>query len=121
MPFNISKIKNGIKLKNNNINFYSENDPNKLPWKSLKVDVVLECSGAFHFQRKGHGSYECWSKKVIISAPGTNVDKTIVQGVNNHELLKKHNIISNGSCTTNCLAPLAMILDKGFGIDSQDL
>ena len=118
MPFKISKTKNGIKVKNNNINLYSEKDPNKLPWKSLKVDIVLECSGVFTSKEKSMAHMNAEAKKVIISAPGTNVDKTIVQGVNNHELNKKHNIISNGSCTTNCLAPLAMVLDKGFGIDS---
>ena len=61
---------------------------------------------------------KCRSKKVIISAPASNVDKTIVQGVNNKELNNKHNIISNGSCTTNCLAPLAMVLDENLGIES---
>ena len=118
IPFNISKTKKGIKLGSHNINFYSENDPSKLPWKSLNIDVVLECSGAFTSKEKAMAHIYAGAKKVIISAPGTNVDKTVVQGVNNHELSKKHNIISNGSCTTNCLAPLAMVLDKGLGIES---
>ena len=118
IPFNISKTKKGIKLGSHNINFYSENDPSKLPWKSLNIDVVLECSGAFTSKEKAMAHIYAGAKNVIISAPGTNVDKTVVQGVNNHELSKKHNIISNGSCTTNCLAPLAMVLDKGLGIES---
>ena len=118
IPSKILKTKNGIKIRGNNINFYSEKDPNNLPWKSLKVDIVLECSGIFTSKEKAMAHISAGAKKVIISAPATNVDKTIVQGVNNQQLTKKHNIISNGSCTTNCLAPLAMVLDKGIGIES---
>ena len=118
IPEKIKKTKDGIKVDNNNINFYSEKDPTNLPWKSLKVDIVLECSGAFTSKEKALAHINAGAKKVIISAPATNVDKTIVQGVNNQELTKKHHVISNGSCTTNCLAPLAMVLDKELGIDS---
>ena len=114
----ILKTSKGIKVGKNNINFYSEMDPNNLPWKSLKVDVVLECSGVFTSKEKASAHINAGAKKVIISAPGENVDKTIVQGVNNSELIKKHNIISNGSCTTNCLAPIAMILDNELGIEN---
>ncbi len=115
---NIIKTKNGMKVGTNNIKFYSEKDPNNLPWKSLKVDVVLECSGVFTTKEKAIAHIKAGAKKVIISAPATDVDKTIVQGVNNQDLKRKHDIISNGSCTTNCLAPLAKILDKGLGIES---
>ncbi len=118
IPSDITKTKKGIKVDKKNINFYSEKDPNNLPWKNLKVDIVLECSGVFTSKEKAMAHINAGAKKVIISAPASNVDKTIVQGVNNHELLKKHNIISNGSCTTNCLAPLAMVLDKNLGIES---
>ncbi len=118
MPQKILKTKKGIKVDNNNIVFYSEKDPKNLPWKSLKIDVVLECSGVFTSKQKAEAHIKAGAKKVIISAPGNNVDKTIVQGVNNHKLTKKDNIISNGSCTTNCLAPLAMVLDKSLGIES---
>ncbi len=118
MPMQVSKIKKGIKVNNKNINFYSEKDPKNLPWKSLKVDIVLECSGVFTSREKAQAHISSGAKKVIISAPATNVDKTIVQGVNNLKLTKKDNIISNGSCTTNCLAPLAMVLDKELGIKS---
>ncbi len=118
LPMKIAKTKNGIKVGTNNINFFSEKDPKNLPWKSLKVDIVLECSGIFTSKEKAMDHIKAGAKKVIISAPATNADKTIVQGVNNHELTKKHNIISNGSCTTNCLAPLAMVLDKALGIES---
>ena len=118
MPLKINKTKNGIKIANNNINFYSERDPSNLPWKSLKVDIVLECSGVFTSKEKAAGHLNAGAKKVIISAPASNVDKTVVQGVNNQELSRKHNIISNGSCTTNCLAPVAMVLDSSLGIES---
>jgi len=114
----LSKNNKGIKYNNKNIIFYSERDPAKLPWKKLGIDVVLECSGVFTSKEKSQAHIIAGAKKVIISAPAKNVDATIVQGVNNDILTKKHNIISNGSCTTNCLAPVAMILDKVVGIDS---
>ncbi len=115
---NIIKTKNSIIYNNNNILFYSEKDPTKLPWKKLKIDIVLECSGVFASKEKSYSHIVAGAKKVIISAPAKNVDATIVQGVNNQTLNKKHQIISNGSCTTNCLAPVAMILDKYLGIES---
>jgi len=118
LPLRIIKTKNGLKCNNKNIIFYSEREPKNLPWKKLKIDVVLECSGAFTSKEKSQAHLDSGAKKVIISAPASNVDATIVQGVNNNVLNKKHNIISNASCTTNCLAPVAMILDKVFGIES---
>ena len=118
LPVEIKKNKDGLKYKNKTIKFFSERDPNNLPWKKLKVDVVLECSGVFVSKEKASAHINAGAKKVIISAPGSNVDATIVQGVNNHTLNKKHNVISNGSCTTNCLAPVAMVLDRGVGIES---
>ncbi len=114
----ISKTKNGLKVNRNNINFYSEKDPQNLPWKNLGIDIVLECSGAFTSKEKAMAHIKSGAKKVIISAPASNVDKTIVQGVNNKLLRKKDVVISNGSCTTNCLAPLAMVLDNEIGIES---
>ena len=118
LPFEIKKNKDGLKFKNKTIKFFSERNPINLPWKKLKVDIVLECSGVFSSKEKSNAHISAGAKKVIISAPASNVDATIVQGVNNQILTKKHNIISNGSCTTNCLAPVAMVLDKGVGIES---
>ena len=117
IPLKITKSNKNIKIGKNTINFFSEKNPSKLPWKSLNVDIVLECSGAFTSKEKAMEHIYAGAKKVLISAPATNADITIVQGVNNNELLKKHKIISNGSCTTNCLAPLAMVLDKNLGIE----
>ena len=118
LPTKITKTKTGLKYKNKNISFYSERNPNNLPWDKLKIDVVLECSGVFASKEKAKSHLDAGAKKVIISAPASNVDATIVQGVNNKILNNKHCIISNGSCTTNCLAPVAMILDESVGIDS---
>ena len=118
LPLDIKKYKNGMKYKNKFVNFYSEKDPKNLPWKKLNVDIVLECSGVFTSKEKALSHIQAGAKKVIISAPGKNVDATIVKCVNDNILTKNHNIISNGSCTTNCLAPVAMILDQGIGIES---
>ena len=118
LPLDIKKYKNGMKYKNKFVNFYSEKDPKNLPWKKLNIDIVLECSGVFTSKEKALSHIQAGAKKVIISAPGKNVDATIVKGVNDNILTKNHNIISNGSCTTNCLAPVAMILDQGIGIES---
>jgi glyceraldehyde 3-phosphate dehydrogenase len=118
LPVEIKKTKDGLKYKNKTIKFFSERDPVNLPWGKLGVDVVLECSGFFVTKEKASAHINAGAKKVIISAPGSNVDATIVQGVNNNILRKKHTVISNGSCTTNCLAPVAMVLDKGVGIEN---
>tara|TARA_Y100001970_G_scaffold164586_1_gene201113 strand:+ start:13969 stop:14973 length:1005 start_codon:yes stop_codon:yes gene_type:complete len=118
LPIDFSIKKNSIKYNNKTTKFFCEKDPSHLPWKDLKIDVVLECSGIFTSKEKANAHITAGAKKVIISAPGTNVDATIVQGVNNHILNKKHTIISNGSCTTNCLAPVAMVLDSGIGIEN---
>ncbi len=116
LPIDINKTADGLKYKNKKIIFYSEKNPENLPWKKLNVDIVLECSGAFTSKDKASSHIKAGAKKVIISAPGKNVDATIVQGVNDTNLSKMDNIISNGSCTTNCLAPIAMVLDKNIGI-----
>jgi len=115
---NINKQKNGIKYKNDVINFYSEKDPSNLPWKKLNIDLVLECSGMFNSKEKATKHIHAGAKKVIISAPANDADVTVVQGVNNQILNSKHIIISNGSCTTNCLAPVAMLIDNNLGIES---
>ncbi|MDY0301757.1 MAG: type I glyceraldehyde-3-phosphate dehydrogenase [Trichlorobacter sp.] len=93
-------------------------NPEELPWQADKVDVVLECTGIFTSREKAELHLKAGAKKVIISAPATNEDITIVMGVN-HQLYdpQKHNIISNASCTTNCLAPVAKVLNDTFGIE----
>ena len=98
----------------------AERDPAKLPWKTLGVDVVLECTGLFTGKAKGGaGHLSAGAKKVIISAPGDkDVDRTIVMGVNHGDLKGSDTVISNASCTTNCLAPLVKALDERIGVVS---
>jgi glyceraldehyde 3-phosphate dehydrogenase len=100
------------------IKIYKEKDPAALPWKKEKVDVVLESTGLFTDRAKAELHIKAGAKKVVISAPATNEDITIVMGVNSNLYdPKKHNIISNASCTTNCLAPVAKVLHDTFGIE----
>lgn len=98
------------------IRISSERDPAKLPWGELKVDVVYECTGIFTSKEKASAHLAAGAKKVIISAPGTEVDATVVFGVNNNVLKASDTVISNASCTTNCLAPIAKVLNDKFGI-----
>jgi glyceraldehyde 3-phosphate dehydrogenase len=95
----------------------AERDPAKLPWKELGVDVALECTGFFTKREAAAKHLEAGAKKVIISAPADGADLTIVMGVNHEELSPQHTVISNGSCTTNCLAPVAYVLNNGVGIE----
>jgi glyceraldehyde 3-phosphate dehydrogenase len=98
------------------IRITSERDPAKLPWAELNVDVVYECTGIFTSKEKAGLHLSAGAKKVIISAPGTDVDATVVFGVNNNVLKATDTVISNASCTTNCLAPIAKVLNDNFGI-----
>ena len=106
----------GFQIGDQNIKVFAERDPAKLNWEKVGADVVLECTGFFLDKASAGKHIEAGAKKVIISAPAKEVDFTLVQGVNSSQLKKNHNIISNGSCTTNCLAPVAMVLEKNFGI-----
>lgn len=100
------------------IRVVAERDPKKLPWKDLNIDVVLECTGFFTSKEKAAGHLEAGAKKVIISAPATGVDATVVYGVNHRILKSTDTVISNASCTTNCLAPLVKPLNEKLGIVS---
>ena len=99
------------------VKVFAERDPSKLPWAELGVDVVMECTGFFRSNETAGAHITAGAKKVIISAPGQNVDNTIVYGVNHDSLKASDNIISNASCTTNCLAPLAKVLSESVGIE----
>ena len=94
----------------------SERDPNNLPWAKLKVDVVYECTGIFVSKDKAGGHIKAGAKKVIISAPGKEVDNTVVYGVNHDTLTDQHQVISNASCTTNCLATVIKNIHKNLDI-----
>src|SRR6266481_7599405 len=92
-------------------------DPAQLPWKDLGVDIALECTGLFTSKEKASAHLKAGAKRVIISAPADGVDLTVVYGVNHDKLNKDHLVISNASCTTNCLAPVAKVLHDAVGID----
>ena len=113
----VKTSKDGFEISNQKIKVFAEKDPEKIPWGKVGADIVLECTGRFLDKTSAQNHIKGGGKKVIISAPAKEVDFTIVQGVNSKELKKEHNIISNGSCTTNCLAPVAMILENNFGIE----
>ena len=109
-----SLVVNGDRIK-----VVAERDPAKLPWKSLGVDVVMECTGLFTSKAKAGAHIQAGAKKVIISAPGEkDVDRTIVFGVNHKALKESDSVISNASCTTNCLAPLVKAIDDRIGVAS---
>ncbi|HEY0180232.1 MAG TPA: type I glyceraldehyde-3-phosphate dehydrogenase [Dokdonella sp.] len=104
-------------VRGDRIKVCAERDPSKLPWKDLGVDVVLECTGLFTSKAKAGAHLAAGAKKVLISAPGDkDVDGTFVFGVNHEQLTAKHEVVSNASCTTNCLAPLAKVLHEKIGI-----
>jgi len=100
------------------VKVFAERDPTRLPWGELGVDVVHECTGLFSSKEKAGWHLEAGAKKVILSAPGKDADATIVYGVNHEQLGPEHTIISNASCTTNCLAPMAKALNDAIGIES---
>lgn len=106
-------VVNGYKIK-----WINETDPLKLPWKELGVDVVLESSGTFRGREDSEKHIKAGAKKVLISAPGENVDATIVPGVNDYILNKEMVVLSLASCTTNCLAPIVKVIEEKFGIEN---
>lgn len=101
------------------VQLVSDRDPLKLPWKEMNIDIVIEATGKFNDREKAALHLQAGAKKVILTAPGKNEDVTIVMGVNDDQLnIDKHEIISNASCTTNCLAPVAKVLNDTFGIEN---
>jgi glyceraldehyde 3-phosphate dehydrogenase len=96
----------------------SERDPAQLPHKALNIDIVLECTGIFTDREKAALHLAAGAKRVIISAPANGADLTVVYGVNHEKITAEHTVISNASCTTNCLAPVAFVLNKAIGIES---
>lgn len=107
-----------IIVNGDNISISAIRNPTELPWKELNIDVVYECTGLFTDREMAAQHLTAGARKVIISAPGKNVDATIVYGVNHNTLRQSHDVISNASCTTNCLAPIAQVLNNKIGIES---
>jgi len=96
---------------------YAMRNPAELPWKAEGVDIALECTGIFTARDKAAMHLEAGAKRVLVSAPGEGADLTVVYGVNHDKLTRDHLVVSNASCTTNCLAPVAMVLNDAFGIE----
>ena len=116
-PGEVSVDGGDLVVNGDRIKVCAERDPSKLPWKDLGVDIVLECTGLFTSKAKAGAHLAAGARKVIISAPGDkDVDGTFVYGVNHEQIKASHEVISNASCTTNCLAPLAKVLHEKIGI-----
>ena len=119
LPGSITVDGDSMVVNDDRIRVFAQRDPAQLPWGALRVDVVLECTGFFTTKAKASAHLAGGAKKVIISAPGgKDVDATIVYGVNHQTLKASHTVISNASCTTNCLAPLVMPLHQKIGIEN---
>ncbi|HCO44210.1 type I glyceraldehyde-3-phosphate dehydrogenase [Immundisolibacter sp.] len=115
-PGTVEVTEGAIVVNGDRIRVTSERDPAKLPWGELGVDVVLECTGIFTSKEKASAHLKAGARKVLISAPGKEVDATVVYGVNHNVLKAGDTVVSNASCTTNCLAPMAQVLHQKFGI-----
>ncbi len=114
------KVKTGkdwIDFGRGKVKVTAERDPTKLPWKELGVDIAFECTGIFTAREKAALHLEAGAKRVLVSAPAAGADLTVVYGVNHKKLTKSHVVVSNASCTTNCLAPVAYVLHKAIGIE----
>ena len=118
LPFETSFRDNIANIGDQEIKFYNKRSPNEIPWEDHGIDIVLECTGIFTKAEDAKKHLKGCVKKVLISAPASNADITVVYGVNDKLLEKKHEIISNASCTTNCLAPVAKIINDNFEIEA---
>ena len=115
-PSNVKVDGSNIDVGNGSIKVTSIRDPKELPWKDLDVDVAMECTGIFTSKEKASMHLDAGAKRVLVSAPTNGADLTVVYGVNHNKLTNEHLVVSNASCTTNCLAPIAMALNNGVGI-----
>ena len=116
-PGKVNTTKTGMNIGKGNILVTAERDPANLPWEKLGVEVALECTGIFTAKDKASAHLAAGAKKVLISAPSSDADITVVYGVNHKKMRKSHKVVSNASCTTNCLAPIAFVLNKAMGIE----
>jgi len=113
----VSTDLDALTVNGDRISYFQSAQPALLPWRELQIDVVLECTGRFTRREQALAHVHAGAGRVLISAPGDDVDATIVHGVNQHVLSKEHLVVSNASCTTNCLAPIAKILNDAIGIE----
>ena len=117
-PGTVTVDGNSISVGNGKIRVSAERDPSRLPWKDLGIDIALECTGIFSAKAKASAHLTAGARRVLVSAPSDGADATIVFGVNHDKLTKDHLVVSNGSCTTNCLAPVAKVLNDTVGIET---
>jgi len=117
-PGTVTVEGDSISIGNGKIKVTAVKDPSTLPWKDLGVDIALECTGIFTAKDKAAAHLTAGAKRVLVSAPADGADMTIVYGVNHDKLTKAHTVVSNGSCTTNCLAPVAKVLNDTVGIET---
>ncbi|WP_404384422.1 type I glyceraldehyde-3-phosphate dehydrogenase [Caenispirillum salinarum] len=117
LPAEVSVEGDSMVIGSTSIKVIAEKDPTKLPWKDLNVDIVAECTGIFTDAEKAKVHLDAGAKRVLVSAPSKGADMTVVYGVNHEDLTADHKIVSNASCTTNCLAPVAWVLQEKFGLD----
>jgi glyceraldehyde 3-phosphate dehydrogenase len=117
-PHEVTVDGDSIVIGKNRIKVTAERDPSKLPWKELGVDIAMECTGLFTAKDKASAHLTAGAKRVLISAPGDGADMTVVYGVNHDKLTRDHVVVSNGSCTTNCLAPVAKVINDLVGIET---
>jgi glyceraldehyde 3-phosphate dehydrogenase len=116
-PGEVAVKGDAINIGNGPIKVTAIKDPATLPWKDLGVDIALECTGIFTSKEKAVAHLSAGAKRVVVSAPADGVDLTVVYGVNHDKLTREHKVVSNASCTTNCLAPVAKVLNDAVGID----
>lgn len=117
-PGTVTVEGDSISLGNGKIKVTAVRDPSTLPWKDLGIDIAMECTGIFSAKAKASAHLTAGAKRVLVSAPSDGADATIVYGVNHDKLTKDHLVVSNGSCTTNCLAPVAKVLNDTVGIET---
>ena len=115
-PGRVSATRRGLRVGDRDVSVLAEPEPSKLPWARLGVDLVLECTGRFAARDAAAAHLAAGARKVLVSAPCSGADLTVVYGVNHARLRKRHEVVSNASCTTNCLAPVAQLLHRAVGI-----
>ncbi|MBR4126556.1 MAG: type I glyceraldehyde-3-phosphate dehydrogenase [Alphaproteobacteria bacterium] len=115
-PGEVSATDDSITVNGKTVKVLAEADPTKLPWKEMDIDIVYECTGRFTDADKAKVHLEAGAKRVLVSAPSKGADLTVVYGVNDDKLTAEHKIVSNASCTTNCLSPVAKVIHEKFGI-----
>jgi len=118
VPWSVEVTESGLEVDGRKIEVLSDRNPADLPWSALDVDIVVESTGVFTSRERAAGHLDAGARRVVVSAPASNADATFVVGVNDHTFdPAAHHVVSNASCTTNCLAPMVKVLDDAFGVE----